>query len=119
MNKMIPSEIIHADESGNAVIGKNLEVNGTTKLSSGIEPIHTYPLGDYTFSVLFERHIEPSTDHIFFGYIVYDDGSSAACIGIYSLAEDTLASFNAISHSAIYSWYVGGTLEEKMIATIS
>ena len=119
MKVMIPSELIHANENGDAVIGKNLEVNGTTKLNGEIKPIHTFPLGDYTFSVLFERHIEPSTDHIFFGYIIYDDGSSAACIGIYSAAKDTLTSFNAISHSAIYSWVAGSTLEEKMIATMS
>ena len=118
MNKMIPSEIIHADGNGNAVIGKNLEINGTTKLTGKIEPIHTFPLGDYTFSVLFESHIESSTDHAFFGYIVFDDGSNAACIGIYSLAEDKLTSFYAISHNTIYSWYVGETLEEKLIATI-
>ena len=41
MNKMIPSEIIHTDESGNAVIGKNLEVDGTAKLNGGIEPVFT------------------------------------------------------------------------------
>ena len=117
MNKMIPSDIIHADESGNAVIGKNLKIKGTTELSGGIKPIHTYNLGDYTFSVLFERHIEPSTDHLFFGYIVFDDGSSAPCIGIYSLAKDTLAGFSAISNSSIYSWAEGGTFEEKLIAT--
>ena len=28
MNKMIPSEVIHTDENGDAVIGKNLEVKG-------------------------------------------------------------------------------------------
>ena len=42
MNKMIPSEIIHADENGNAVIGKNVEIKGTTKLNGGLKPIATY-----------------------------------------------------------------------------
>lgn len=119
MNKMIPSEIIHADKDGNAAIGKNLEIDDTTKLNGGLEPIHTYSLGDYTFSVLFERHIESSTDHVFFGYIVFDDGSSSPCIGIYSLSntDATVNSFNAISNSSIYSLNGSGTVVEKTIAT--
>lgn len=117
MNKMIPSEIINADKNGDAVIGKNLKIDGTTKMNGGLEPIHTFPLGDYTVEVLFERHLESSTDYTFFGYIVFDDGSSAPCIGTYSLTEDTLTGFDAISNSTIYSWAVGGTLEAKLIAT--
>ena len=39
---MIPSEIIHTNESGNAVIGKNLEIDGTTKLKGGLKPIAEY-----------------------------------------------------------------------------
>ena len=46
MNKMIPSEIIHSDKNGNAIIGKNLEIDGTTKLNGGLKPIHHYKLGD-------------------------------------------------------------------------
>lgn len=42
MNKMIPSEIIQADENGNAVIGKNLEVDGTIRVNAGFKPVSTY-----------------------------------------------------------------------------
>ena len=117
MNKMIPSEIIHADENGNAVIGKNLEVDGTTKLSSGIKPIHTYPLGSYTFEVLFERHVELATEYTFFGYIIYDDGTSVPCMGSYAISQGELESFSAISYDTIFAWTKGGALEEKAIAT--
>ena len=37
---------VNIDENGNAVIGKNLEINGTTKLNGGLEPIHTYEFTD-------------------------------------------------------------------------
>ena len=117
MNKMMPSELIHADENGNAVIGKNLEVGGTTKLNGGLEPIHTYNLDGYTFSVLFERHKEPSMTHIFLGYITYDDGTDVLCIGEYSIKEDVLTDFSAISYDTIYSFNDDGTLVEKHIAT--
>ena len=51
MNKMIPSELIHADENGNAVIGKNLEVDGTAKLNGGIDYIQQYEFTDNTESI--------------------------------------------------------------------
>ena len=117
MNKMIPSESIHTDGNSNVVIGKNLKIDGTTKINGGIEPIYTYSLGDYTFSVLFERHEEESTEHSFFGYIVFDDGSTVPCIGTYSILENNLTSFYAISYNTIYSWNEGGTFEQKLIAT--
>lgn len=45
MNKMIPTEIIHADENGDAVIGKNLEVGGNVLTLNGkkwgIMPVYT------------------------------------------------------------------------------
>lgn len=45
MNKMIPSEIIHADGSGNAVIGKNVEIDGNVftlnKKAWGIFPVRS------------------------------------------------------------------------------
>lgn len=117
MNKMIPSEVIHTDESGNAVIGKNVKIDGTTKLNGGLNPIHTYNLLNYTFEVLFEKHVGDSTEHIFFGYIVYDDGTSVPCMGMYSISNNRLTSFSAISYDTIYSWNEGETLQEKTIAT--
>ena len=117
MNKMIPSEIINADKNGNAVIGKNLEVDGTTKLNGGIKPIHTFPLVNYTVEVLFERHVETATEYTFFGYIIYDDGTSVPCMGSYAITGGELDSFSAISYDTIFAWTKGGTLEEKAIAT--
>ena len=49
MNKMIPSESIHADENGNAVIGKNLEVGGAVftlnNKACGIMPVRFFSSG--------------------------------------------------------------------------
>ena len=117
MNKMMPSEIIHSDENGNAVIGKNLEIDGTTKLNSGFKPIHTYNLDNYTFSVLFEIHKGLITERIFFGYITYDDGSDVPCIGSYAIVEGAITRFSAISYDTIYSFNAGGAVVEKAIAT--
>lgn len=36
------NKYVHFDESGNAVIGKNLEIDGTTKLNGGLNPVATY-----------------------------------------------------------------------------
>ena len=109
---------LSVDKEGNLTAEKNLYVKGTTKLSNGIEPIHTYPLGDYTFSVLFEKHKENSTEHIFFGYITYDDGADVPCMGSFSInGQGKLVRFSAIDYNTIYTWNEGGTLEEKAIAT--
>ena len=118
MNKMIPSEewsslnkSIHTDESG------NVEIDGTTKLNGGLESMHTYNLGDYSFSVFFERHSENSNQHIFFGYFTYDDGSNVPCMGSYTISNGKITGFHAIGYDSIYKWFEGGTLEEKAIAT--
>lgn len=105
------------DKEGNLTAGKNLEVKGTTKLSGGIKPIHTYSLGDYTLEVLFERHLSNYTEHTFFGHIVYDDGIDVPCIGMYTIERDALTYFSAISYNSIFTLNEGGTLEEKAIAT--
>lgn len=114
---VIYNDGIEVKSNGDVTIGKNLEVDGTTKLNGGIETIHTYSLGDYTFSVFFEIHKEGSTDYTFFGYITYDDGSSVPCIGIYIITQGDLSGFSAISYDTIYNWDKGGTLVQKAIAT--
>lgn len=49
------NKYVHFDENGNAVIGKNLEVGGTTKLAGGFEPVETLSFetnnGTYTFNI--------------------------------------------------------------------
>ena len=105
------------DEDGIITATKNSEVYGTTKFSFGIKPIHTYPLGNYTFEVLFERHTEEATEYTFFGYIVYDDATAIPCMGTYTIAEGSLIGFSAISYNSIFTWNKGGEVEEKAIST--
>ena len=84
MKRMIDSELIEAlgtdikfDETGNVIVGKNLEVNGTTKLSDGIKPIHTYKWSltqegmqwDYTLESLYETQEGSLGYTIFNGYL--------------------------------------------------
>lgn len=40
------SKYVHFDENGDAVIGKNLKIKGTTKLIGGLKPIHQYSFTD-------------------------------------------------------------------------
>ena len=105
------------DKDGNLTAGKNLGVDGTIKLNGGIEPIHPYPLGNYTVEVLFERHVDLTTDYTFFGFIIYDDGASVPCMGSYAIAGGVLETFSAISYDTIFDWTKGGAVEEKLIAT--
>lgn len=84
MKIMIPSELIHADENGNAVIGKNLEVDGTTKLNGGLNPIHSYVLTDtngnnYAFDVYVELQTNPNQFSFLGKY------QNTLCLGIYAL----------------------------------
>ena len=83
MNKMIPSELIHADASGNTVIGKNLEIDGTTKLNGGLTPIHTYPVSStQNINIMFETYLNGLGYYGFVGTL--SDGQySFICIGTY------------------------------------
>ena len=114
---LTPDGSITKNENGSYVLDGDVDITGTTKLSGGIKPIHTYPLGNYTFEVLFERHLPEATEHTFFGYIIYDDGTSVPCIGSYSIIEGAITSFSAISYETIYSFNAGGAVVEKAIAT--
>lgn len=84
MKRMIDSELIEAlgtdikfDGTGNVIVGKNLEVGGTTKLSGGIKPIHTYKWSltqegmkwDYTLESLYETQEGSLGYTIFNGYL--------------------------------------------------
>lgn len=95
MNKMIPTELIHADESGNAVIGKNLEIDGTTKLNRGLKPIHSYVLTDtngnnYPFDVYVELQ-SGANQFSFFGK--YAD---SLCFGIYAFENSKVSELRAM-----------------------
>ena len=99
MNKMIPSELIHADENGNAVMGKNLEIDGTTKLNGGFKPIHTYNFkddegNDYTLNILFEiSDTEPTG---FIGELSITGETPDLCIGRYRLSNGKIESLSVI-----------------------
>ena len=120
MNKMIPSEIIHADENGNAVIGKNLNVNGAIMANSGIKPIHTYDIASGTkFEILFET---PSPDGYTsgFGYIYYGgDGALYPGMFTYELTNGNLTSFRGTDGISLYSWDEGGELIMNNITTVN
>ena len=97
MNKMIPSELIHADENGDAVIGKNLEIDGTTKLSGGLKPIHHYVTDDgNTIDVYFETTTSDN-NHYFIGR--HNDGIA---IGAYKLYGGKLSTYTIISVNGPY-----------------
>ena len=102
--RMIDSELIEAlgtdirfDGTGNVIVGKNLEVNGTTKLNGGIKPIHTYstPVIDgqsYDIDVYIEKYNSQSDTHSFMGILRYRnpvyDNSSYLVIGSYGFSYD-------------------------------
>ena len=82
--RMIDSELIEAlgtdikfDGTGNVIVGKNLEVGGTTKLNGGINPIHTFTWSliqdefqwDYTLESLYETQEASLGYTIFNGYL--------------------------------------------------
>lgn len=82
--RMIDSELIEAlgtdikfDGTGNVIVGKNLEVGGTTKLNDGLKPIHTYKWSltqedlewDYTLESLYETQEGSLGYTIFNGYL--------------------------------------------------
>ena len=101
---MIDSELIEGlstdikfDGTGNVIVGKNLEVDGTTKLNSGLEPIHTYstPVIDgqsYDIDVYIEKYNNQSDTYSFMGILRYRnpvyDNSSYLVIGSYGLSFD-------------------------------
>ena len=81
MKVMIPSENIHSDKNGNVVIGKNLEIDGTTKLNGGLKAIHEYTFTDdgdtCKLGVFFETNISDLGDdnaYNFIGYITNSYG---------------------------------------------
>lgn len=97
MNKMIPSEVIHADGSGNAVIGKNVEIDGTTKLNGGLNPIHHYNLDESsTLDVYFES-VNSNDNHYFIGRL--NDGIA---IGAYKLYGGKVSTYTIISVDGPY-----------------
>ena len=109
MKKMIPSEIIHVDENG------NLEIDGATKLSGGLEPIHEYTFNDggdiRKLGVFFETYLSFINSYDFIGYIADSDGAIELCFGQYSIENGQL--------KEMYAWYFYDTQEKPVIETWS
>lgn len=115
MKRMIDDELLTADKNG-ITVGKNLEVDGTTKLSGGLEVLHTYNFNDNIstkLEVLLERHNHFSStwnEYIGYGYIS-QFGTRHPCIFSYSTNNGAIETFSAVSEYKLY------TLENKQVAS--
>lgn len=108
----VSADVIRKDESGNvfvnnalevtsegnAVVGKNLEVDGTTKLNGGFEPIHTYEFEDQhgdveKINVFCETLNENIGGFDFFGTL----SNSFYVLGNYYLESSKLRRFSCIA----------------------
>ena len=126
--RMIDSELIEAlgtdikfDEAGNVIVGKNLEVGGTTKLNKGIKPIHTYKLdGITTLYVIFEDvDHDGSVPNDFMGYgWIERFGNGSPCIFYYALQDGKVSVFKGLSNDTIYE-YSNNTMQTSKIAKAS
>ena len=109
MKKMIPSEIIHVDENG------NLEVDGATKLSGGLKPIHEYTFTDdgaiCKLGIFFEAYLSLVNAYNFVGYILDSDDVINLCFGQYSIVNGQL--------NNIYALYFYDTQEKPNIQSWS
>ena len=112
--RMIDSELIEAlgtdikfDGTGNVIVGKNLEVGGTTKLNGGIKPIHTYKLdGITTLYVIFEDvDHDGSVPNDFMGYgWIERFGNGSPCLFYYALQNGKVSVFKGLSRDTIYEY---------------
>lgn len=107
MNKMIPSEIIHADESGNAVIGKNLKIKGTTKLIGGLDYIHQYSFSDNEGVVWHLRDYGSfsSTGNSLIDLYDYDGNYYVYGIGHYDISNQIIASIDILGFDTYAQCY--------------
>ena len=116
MNKMIPSDSIHVDKNGDVSIGKNLEIDGTTKLNGGLKPIHHYKLGEdissATLDVYFES-VNSDDNHYFIGR-----RNDNIAIGAYILDGGKVSTYTIISvggpyDQEAYIYYKEGGADEN------
>lgn len=121
MNKMIPTEIIHADENGDAVIGKNVEVGGTTKLNGGLKPIHDYVFihtdsDVYRLIVLFEKYDEINEAYCGFGFIEHEGDIIYPGFFDYSILNGAITHFHGVFESKVFD-FNGSSITESQIST--
>ena len=88
------------DKEGNITAGKNLAVDGATKLSGGLEPIHEYTFnndGDICkLGVFFETYLRFINVYNFIGYLTDSDGNIQLCFGQYSIENGQLNNIYAL-----------------------
>lgn len=107
MKIMVNSELIHADENGDAVIGKNLKIDGTTKLNGGFEPIHKYifnetSIGNFTSEIdtYIEIYDSSSNEYSFIGTFAIDSTDyKSLAFGKYRLNEGKITSASIIYYA--------------------
>lgn len=117
------SKYVHFDENGNAVIGKNLEVDGTTKLNGGIDYIHQYSFTDDTGGIW---HLNvyasfSSTGNALINLFDEDGNTSICGIGHYDISNQTITSvdilgFDTYSQSYEEVYYDGTKITIKTVA---
>lgn len=125
MKKMQSSDLMEgltkglkADADGNVIVGKDLEVDGKTKLNGGFEPIHFYQLQDRNgiqcfIAVYFETYVPADNSYCFTGDIRNSksvDGVGQIISGYYIVDGDTITSLVAMgadpaSHGNSYIYY--------------
>ena len=87
-------------EDENITARNNLQIEGTTKLNNGLEPIHIYSLPDgYQLFVLFEKEDEENNGFIGIGFIQSDDNSKDICLFSYSLTNGEISYLRTIESS--------------------
>ena len=120
MKRMIDSELIEAlgtdikfDGTGNVIVGKNLEVDGTTKLNGGLKPIHTYKLDGVTTLYVYFEHVQYG-EFIGYGWIT-NIGTSRPCIFHYALQDGKVTRFRGLGDDIIYE-YSNNAIKTSTIA---
>lgn len=121
MNKMIPSELIHTDKNGDAVIGKNLEVDGSTKLNGGLEPIHDYVFihtdsDVYRLIVLFEKYDSINETYCGFGFIEHEGNAIYPGVFDYSILNGAITYLHGVFESKVFD-FNGSSITESEIST--
>ena len=126
--RMIDSELIEAlgtdikfDGTGNVIVGKSLEVGGTTKLNSGLKPIHTYKLDGVTTLYVYFEDVDHdgsvSDDFLGYGWIERF-GNGRPCMFYYALQNGKVSVFKGLSSDTIYE-YSNNKMQTSKIAKAS
>ena len=111
------SKYVHFDENGNAVLDKNLEVKGTTKLSGGLKPIHEYNLISGEKLVILDEKFSIGDDgFVGFGYINDNMDTIYPALFNYSLENDKVTSLYGVANGMMLE-LIGDQLVMSDLAT--